>query len=843
MQRLAFIFFLLSSNMIFAQKQVFKVATPNWVNNQNFSEENITKDNGGSQYLLIDYQDNFITCDSYKHFVIKLFNLSGIQSNSDISVAFDPSYQKLYFHKINIIRNGKSIDKLNLKDFQIIQRESSLDRALYDGSLTAILNLTDVREGDVIEYSYTIHGFNPIYDRNFSNTFYQQFSIPISRVYNRLITHSNGFFEYKLFNGAKEPEIKTNAASKEYIWNIEAFDFKLYESNTPPWTDIYKRVSFSNTKEWSQIVNWALPLYKYNSKSISKVVATIEKRTDKKDAAVDLIRFVQNNIRYLGFEEGINAYKPHSPDKIFSQRFGDCKDKSLLLVSLLREIGIEAYPLLVNTYLSGEILNELPAINLFNHCIVNFRIDEKDYFIDPTISNQGGDIDNIYIPNYAYGLPIKEGQTELKLIPHSPKSIVTIDEVVTLDSIGGNAIFNVSTKYTYGKADDIRSYFNSTSVEAIKKEYTDFYRNLYPRIEAAKNIQIIDSTENKTDKLIVCEDYFINKIWEKSAGASGIYCDIYPLVLETYTDYYQSDNREIPYYLGEPFSYSQTTVVNLPEKWYCKEDSITITGNGFKYENKITCSENKITVVHKFDLFKNAISGDSIQSFLDKIEKVKNEMHYYLTYNSEGAKFKLSWISVLVALLTIVISMFFYTKLYKNYNPLPKQQDTNRQIGGWMILPLIGLLLSPILLSSQLFTEDFFNHNTWTRIYNGEVSISRNVLFLIAGEIIYNFALLTFNIFLIILFFKKRSSLPNLISIYYIVLFLGTTLDLILSKMMLGELYTNVQYQDSLKLAIRAFWAAIIWIPFFHISKQVGATFCKTYESSKMNFEADEFKE
>ena len=53
---------------------------------------------------------------------------------------------------------------------------------------------------------------------------------------------------------------------------------------------------------------------------------------------------MQDEVRYLGLENGISAYKPSSPNKVYNQRFGDCKDKSLLLVTMLNQMNIEAYP-------------------------------------------------------------------------------------------------------------------------------------------------------------------------------------------------------------------------------------------------------------------------------------------------------------------------------------------------------------------------------------------------------------------------------------------------------------------------------------------------------------------
>ncbi len=264
------ILFLLSFQIAYSQNRIKKSPEPNWVNTVSFEDKDVNPDNGGFQYLLLDFQENFVEKTTYKHFAIKLINSTGIQSNSDVTVEFDPSYQKVFFHRLQIIRNGEIIDKLNPDNFQIIQRESSLERSLYDGSLTAVLNLPDVRENDIIEYSYTVNGFNPIYRGKVSNTIYHQYTIPVNHIYSRLITDKNDHFNFKLYNNSEAPQIKGYPGIREYIWDVNALDFKLYENNIPPWIDIHKKASFTTIKNWGEVVNWALPLYTYPKESIKK---------------------------------------------------------------------------------------------------------------------------------------------------------------------------------------------------------------------------------------------------------------------------------------------------------------------------------------------------------------------------------------------------------------------------------------------------------------------------------------------------------------------------------------------------------------------------------------------
>src|SRR5271157_1960090 len=146
---------------------------PAWVVSEKIGNETRSFSNeadSGYQYLLVDTQENTLEDTCYSHVVYQIVTEAGVQNASDISVSYDPAYQTLYFHKINIIRGKNTYDKLNALNFKTIQRETDLDKFLYDGRLSAILFLDDVRKGDIIEYSYSIKGGNPIFNGRCSET-------------------------------------------------------------------------------------------------------------------------------------------------------------------------------------------------------------------------------------------------------------------------------------------------------------------------------------------------------------------------------------------------------------------------------------------------------------------------------------------------------------------------------------------------------------------------------------------------------------------------------------------------------------------------------------------------
>jgi transglutaminase-like putative cysteine protease len=103
--------------------------------------------------------------------------------------------------------------------------------------------------------------------------------------------------------------------------------------------------------------------------------------TDTKQKVRRLYNWVSKNIRYLGIYIGAGGYVPHDAASILANRYGDCKDHVVILESLLRAVGIETSPALINLG-DNYKLPKLPLLVPFNHVIT--YVPELNIFIDST---------------------------------------------------------------------------------------------------------------------------------------------------------------------------------------------------------------------------------------------------------------------------------------------------------------------------------------------------------------------------------------------------------------------------------------------------------------------------
>jgi PAS domain-containing protein len=121
---------------------------------------------------------------------------------------------------------------------------------------------------------------------------------------------------------------------------------------------------------------------------------------DPRQRLETLLAFLRQDVRYVAVEVGIGGFRPTPAAETLERRWGDCKDKSLLLIDLLHEVGVEAYPVLIRSSLGSDIDAAFPSPGQFNHLIVAVpegavATDENDpvadayLFLDPT-QERGG---------------------------------------------------------------------------------------------------------------------------------------------------------------------------------------------------------------------------------------------------------------------------------------------------------------------------------------------------------------------------------------------------------------------------------------------------------------------
>jgi len=124
---------------------------------------------------------------------------------------------------------------------------------------------------------------------------------------------------------------------------------------------------------WPAIASWYAHLAAERRQATPEIRQKVTELTAGTTTPLDKIRalaaFVQSDIRYVAIEIGIGGYQPHPAADIFTNRYGDCKDKATLLATMLAVAGIKSYYVLMNAS-RGVVVPESPSALDFDHVIL-----------------------------------------------------------------------------------------------------------------------------------------------------------------------------------------------------------------------------------------------------------------------------------------------------------------------------------------------------------------------------------------------------------------------------------------------------------------------------------------
>lgn len=118
-----------------------------------------------------------------------------------------------------------------------------------------------------------------------------------------------------------------------------------------------------------------------------EIKAIVDGLIDPADTDKDKVRkvfyWVQSNIRYIAFEDGIAGFQPEDAEKVCAYRYGDCKGMANLSKMMLKYLGLDARLTWIGTrHIAYD--NQIPTLSAANHMICTVFLDGKKYFIDPT---------------------------------------------------------------------------------------------------------------------------------------------------------------------------------------------------------------------------------------------------------------------------------------------------------------------------------------------------------------------------------------------------------------------------------------------------------------------------
>ena len=457
--------------------------------------------------------------ERYERRVRRAMTASGVERLAELLVDFEPEHEQLVLHRIELHRKGRVVDQTRSARVRLVAEESELERRMYNGGVTAFIVLSDVRVGDSIDLSYSVIGSAPILGGRYAGYFDLAGSDPVRQRHVEITGEAGRPELHGKVLGAKPTALTNQPIGPSWV-DLQDIEPRPDEDRVPaahqtPWLEV------SEFGSWQEVAAWGAKLYPVlaPTREITEQAAALAGlSTDPEEVALRILRFVQDEVRYLAINNEGHALSPHPPRVVLTQRFGDCKDKTYLLLHLLKAQGIDAVPMLVHSGDGAYVMEHEPTPYAFDHVILRASIAGRPHYLDATYSQQGGTLETQVPPEFGYGLVLSPDTTALEALP-TPTAPVPELHANTAVSVAsdGSALLDVTTVFARRRADQMRDNLASESVKELAERYANFYQTEFPDVEVTTPLTLED--ERLENRISIQEHYRVPKFWRDGERA------------------------------------------------------------------------------------------------------------------------------------------------------------------------------------------------------------------------------------------------------------------------------------------------------------------------------------
>jgi tetratricopeptide (TPR) repeat protein len=452
---------------------------------------------------------------TYNELAYKIENPQGLAAGN-LSIVWQPATDTVIVNKVQIRRAGKVIDILaNGQTFTVLRRETDLNAATLDGTLTGNLQPEGLQQGDIVDFATTTERTDPVLKGHVEAVFGGWNGLPVEAAHASLSWPSGVQVNVRESQSLPQPRRSTDGGTTKV--EISAADVQplVPPQGAPDRFKIGRIGEATDFASWADLTKLFTPLYRDASAipasgplhdEVGKIRAST---SDPKRRAEQALALVQDRVRYVALEMGQGGYVPAPAETTWARRFGDCKGKTVLLLGILHSLGIEAEPVLVQSRLGDMIADRLPMVALFDHVLVRAHIGGKDYWLDGTRTGDT-DLDQIKVPNFGWGLPLIHNAQLVRMVP-APLEAPSQEDRVNVDASAGVLTPSPTTIEEIYRGDDavaLDSLYSQLTVdqreEVFRKKakgYFDSFSLSSSSFTFDKNKQELDLTMKGNAKL------------------------------------------------------------------------------------------------------------------------------------------------------------------------------------------------------------------------------------------------------------------------------------------------------------------------------------------------------
>jgi transglutaminase-like putative cysteine protease len=263
------------------------------------------------------------------------------------------------------------------------QEANSANAPMFQDSRVKVVIFPEVAAGDHLLLEYKVKRLQPMFPGQFEDltipAFFPTKTLELS------YDMPAGVALHADNKGFKAEESPLENGRKRYRWIYQPSDKARLENDSVAYTDYGDHLAVSTFADYRSFAT------AYNARAEDKQAVTPKIRAlaeqlagripNPRDKAEVLSDWVRRNIRYVAVYIGPGGVVPHAAEQVLDNRYGDCKDHVALLGALLKAVGIDSTPALLNARNAYQ-LPSVPTLGVMNHAI-NY-VPSLDLYLDST---------------------------------------------------------------------------------------------------------------------------------------------------------------------------------------------------------------------------------------------------------------------------------------------------------------------------------------------------------------------------------------------------------------------------------------------------------------------------
>ncbi|MFC1889137.1 transglutaminase family protein [Thermodesulfobacteriota bacterium] len=286
------------------------------------------------------------------------------------------------------IRRDKGRDT-DLKNFELI--ESSVDPYYdyYGDNAKVSLKIMTIEEDDELELKYTfVHSPTTEFPSSFADVFEIMSWGLVKKATWTIRYPASMDLQFKQVGFESRPKEGTDGETRYYTISMKNLNDRDWISKLPDSRSIYPFFMVTSESSWDRLGRWSLEQYRSHMTITPEIQSTVDDLTrgltDLDDKASAIFRYVADEVEYFGIYLDKCGWIPHEAGETFRKKFGDCKDKSALFITMLEAAGIKACPAKIDAGSYYWSDRDFPMMYQFNHIITYIPDAKHSKWFDPT---------------------------------------------------------------------------------------------------------------------------------------------------------------------------------------------------------------------------------------------------------------------------------------------------------------------------------------------------------------------------------------------------------------------------------------------------------------------------